>query len=69
MDKTSQTEIRSMVIKEVRSVLDSFLEREETELTEMFSSIKAEETEWRLNLLEGLKTHTARIEKLEKEVA
>jgi len=63
---TIQTEIRNMVVKEVKSVLDSFLEREEAELTEMFSSIQAEETKWRLDLLDGIKTHTARIEKLEK---
>ena len=63
---TIQTEIRNMVVKEVKSVLDSFLEREEAELTEMFSSIKTEETKWRLDLLDGIKTHTARIEKLEK---
>ena len=63
---TIQTEIRSMVIKEVKSVLDSFLEREESELTEMFSSIKTEENKWRVDLLEGVKSHTARIEKLEK---
>ena len=63
---TIQTEIRNMVVKEVKSVLDSFLEREEAELTEMFSSIQAEETKWRLDLLDGIKAHTARIEKLEK---
>ena len=60
-------EVKSMVKKEVKSVLDSFLEREESELTEMFSSIKSEETKWKLNLLAGFKTHTVRIEKLEKE--
>ena len=64
--KSLAKDIKVMISKEIDAKLDDFLEREEVELTEMFASIKKEEAEWRLNLLEGFKTHTARIEKLEE---
>tara|TARA_R100000656_G_scaffold119449_2_gene93334 strand:+ start:660 stop:890 length:231 start_codon:yes stop_codon:yes gene_type:complete len=64
--KSLAKDIKLMISKEIDAKLDDFLEREEVELTEMFASIKKEEAEWRLDLLEGLKTHTARIEKLEE---
>ena len=64
--KSLAKDIKVMISKELDAKLDDFLEREEVELTEMFASIKKEEAEWRLDLLEGLKTHTARIEKLEE---
>lgn len=64
--KSLAKDIKVMISKEIDAKLDDFLEREEVELTEMFASIKKEEAEWRLDLLEGLKTHTARIEKLEE---
>ena len=63
--KSLAKDIKVMIGKEIDARLDDFLEREEDELTEMFASIKKEEAEWRLDLLEGFKTHTARIEKLE----
>ena len=64
--KSLAKDIKVMISKEIDAKLDDFLEREEVELTEMFASIKKEEAEWRLDLLEGIKTHTARIEKLEE---
>ena len=64
--KSLAKDIKVMIGKEIDARLDDFLEREEDELTEMFASIKKEEAEWRLDLLEGFKTHTARIEKLEE---
>ena len=63
--KSLAKDIKLMIGKEIDAKLDDFLEREEEELTALFSNIKKEEAEWRLNLLEGLKTHTARIKKLE----
>ena len=63
--KSLAKDIKVMIGKEIDAKLDDFLEREEEELTALFSNIKKEEAEWRLNLLEGLKTHTARIKKLE----
>tara|TARA_R110002110_G_scaffold160419_1_gene358837 strand:- start:918 stop:1148 length:231 start_codon:yes stop_codon:yes gene_type:complete len=63
--KSLAKDIKLMISKEIDAKLDDFLEREEEELTALFSNIKKEEAEWRLNLLEGLKTHTARIKKLE----
>ena len=64
--KSLAKDIKLMISKEIDAKLDDFLEREEDELTEMVASIKKEEAEWRLDLLEGIKTHTARIEKLEE---
>ena len=64
--KSLAKDIKVMIGKEIDAKLDDFLEREEEELTALFSNIKKEEAEWRLNLLEGFKTHTARIKKLEE---
>ncbi len=67
--KSLAKDIKLMISKEIDAKLEDFLEREEVELTEMFASIKKEEAEWRLDLLEGIKTHTARIEKLEEHAS
>ena len=61
-------DIRLMVSSEVDAKLDSFLKREQKELKALFAKVKEEESE-RINLmLEGIKSHTARIEALEGEV-
>jgi len=65
--KSLAKDIKLMISNEIDAKLNRFLAREETELEDLFARIKEEEAEWRLNLLEGIKTHTARIEKLEKE--
>ena len=58
-------DIRLMISSEVDAKLDSFLEREQEELKALFAKVKEEESE-RINLmLEGIKSHTARIKSLE----
>ena len=58
-------DIRLMISSEVDAKLDSFLKREQEELKALFAKVKEEESE-RINLmLEGIKSHTARIKSLE----
>ena len=59
-------DIRLMISSEVDAKLDGFLEREQEELKALFAKVKEEESE-RINLmLEGIKSHTARIKSLEE---
>ena len=59
-------DLKLMISNEIDSRFDNFLEREQNELKDLFSKVKKEEVE-RLDLmLEGIKSHTTRIKKLEE---
>ena len=50
------------------SELDSFLKREEKELEDLFAKVKSEDAE-RINIiLEGVRSHTARLKALEEAI-
>ena len=51
----------------IEEKLNSFLKREQSELQDLFFKVKKEDAERIDLILEGVKSHTARIEKLEEE--
>jgi len=60
--------IREMIIREIDAMQDHFLEREQNEIKELFAQVKKEEAERIDFMLEGVKSHTARIKELEGTV-
>tara|TARA_Y100001951_G_C11096651_1_gene159682 strand:- start:178 stop:501 length:324 start_codon:yes stop_codon:yes gene_type:complete len=61
--------IREFISNEIDAKLDNFLKREEKELQDLFAKVKEEEAERIVLMLEGVKSHTKRIESMEHTLA
>tara|TARA_Y100000296_G_C5150104_1_gene245930 strand:- start:116 stop:313 length:198 start_codon:yes stop_codon:yes gene_type:complete len=64
----NEAEIVAIVHREIDTKLNSFLKREEKELEDLFAKVKSEDAE-RINIiLEGVRSHTARLKALEEAI-
>ena len=64
----NEAEIVAIIHREIDTKLDSFLDREEKELEDLFAKVKSEDAE-RINIiLEGVRSHTARLKALEEAI-
>ena len=61
-------DIKLMIASEVDAKLNGFLEREQSELQDLFAKVKKEDAERIEIILEGVKSHTSRIKNLEQKV-
>ena len=61
-------DIKLMIASEVDAKLNGFLEREQSELQDLFAKVKKEDAERIELILEGVKSHTSRIKDLEQKV-
>ena len=61
-------DIKLMIASEVDAKLNGFLEREQSELQDLFAKVKKEDAERIEIILEGVKSHTSRIKDLEQKV-
>ena len=59
-------DLKLMIRNEIEEKLKSFLEREQSELKDLFARVKEEESERLEIMLEGIKSHTDRIKALEE---
>jgi gas vesicle protein len=59
-------DIKLMIRNEIDSRLDNFLEREQSELKDLFAKVKEEESERLEIMIKGIKSHTDRIKELEE---
>ena len=59
-------DLKLMISNEIEEKLKSFLEREQSELKDLFARVKEEESERLEIMLEGIKSHTDRIKALEE---
>ena len=59
-------DIKLMIRNEIDARFDNFLEREQSELKDLFAKVKEEESERLEIMLEGIKSHTTRIKELEE---
>ena len=64
----NRDDIRSYIHQEVDHLVEAFLVREEKEIKDLFAQVKEEEADRITQLLEGIKTHTARIVALENQM-
>jgi len=58
-------DIKLMIASEVDTRINDFLEREQSELQDLFAKVKKEDAERIESILEGVKSHTSRIKELE----
>lgn len=59
-------DLKLMISNEIEEKLKSFLEREQSELKDLFARVKEEESERLEIMLEGISSHTDRIKALEE---
>tara|TARA_R100000750_G_C2296032_1_gene76869 strand:- start:340 stop:585 length:246 start_codon:yes stop_codon:yes gene_type:complete len=59
-------DLKLMISNEIEEKLKSFLEREQSELKDLFAKVKEEESERLEIMFEGIKSHTDRIKALEE---
>ena len=59
-------DIKLMIRNEIDSRFDNFLEREQSELKDLFAKVKEEESERLEIMIKGIKSHTTRIKELEE---
>ena len=59
-------DIKLMIRNEIEEKLKSFLEREQSELKDLFAKVKEEESERLEIMIKGIKSHTDRIKALEE---
>ena len=59
-------DLKLMISNEIEEKLKSFLEREQSELKDLFAKVKEEESERLEIMLEGISSHTERIKALEE---
>jgi len=64
--ETLAKDIKLMIRNEIDRLLNSFLEREESELKDLFAKVKEEESERLEIMMKGIKSHTDRIKALEE---
>ena len=59
-------DLKLMISNEIEEKLKSFLEREQSELKDLFARVKEEESERLEIMIKGIKSHTDRIKALEE---
>ena len=59
-------DLKLMISNEIEEKLKSFLEREQSELKDLFAKVKEEESERLEIMIKGIKSHTDRIKELEE---
>ena len=59
-------DLKLMISNEIEEKLKSFLEREQSELKDLFAKVKEEESERLEIMIKGIKSHTDRIKALEE---
>ena len=64
--KSLAKDLKLMISNEIEEKLNTFLEREQNELKDLFAKVKEEESERLEIMLTGIKSHTDRIKKLEE---
>ena len=63
--KSLAKDLKLMISNEIEEKLNTFLEREQNELKDLFAKVKEEESERLEIMLTGIKSHTDRIKELE----
>tara|TARA_Y100001951_G_scaffold55555_1_gene44082 strand:+ start:299 stop:544 length:246 start_codon:yes stop_codon:yes gene_type:complete len=64
--KSLAKDLKLMISNEIEEKLNTFLEREQNELKDLFAKVKEEESERLEIMLTGIKSHTDRIKELEE---
>ena len=64
--KSLAKDLKLMISNEIEEKLNTFLEREQNELKDLFAKVKEEESERLEIMLKGIKSHTDRIKELEE---